>query len=211
MPKMTVSGMAPRKRHWASFSLVEMLVVMTIIAILAALTLAAGSAVWQKAARSRTASEVQAMSTALEGYKTDNGLYPPSDGTVLLTNTPYLSLDGTSSAYKTNSQILYQALSGQTNYNDTHVAGVKSYMSFKISQLGNYNATAGTTGAGSTYIRDAWNYSYGYSTGTLPGAATTNYPYNGGGFFDLWSTGGLLTAKVTANNSLTNAWISNFQ
>jgi prepilin-type N-terminal cleavage/methylation domain-containing protein len=211
MPEMTASSMAPRKERLASFTLIELLTVMAIIAILAALTLAAGSGVWQKAARSRAAGEIQAISTALESYKTDNGIYPPSDGTLLLTNSAAASyfsttLDGTSTAYQTNSQILYQALSGQTNYNDTPVAGSKSYMAFKIGQLGNNSAAAGTTGAGSTYIRDPWNYSYGYSTGTTNNAPTPSYPYNGSGFFDLWSTGGLLKASVN-----TNAWINNWQ
>jgi hypothetical protein len=157
--------------------------------------------VWQKAARSRAASEIQAMSTALESYKTDNGIYPPSDG-VLITNS-YATYDGSMANYQTNSQILYQALSGQTNYQDAPVAGAKAYMSFKVAQLGNNSAAAGTTGSGSTYVRDPWNYSYGYSTATNASGVT---PYNGTGFFDLWSTGGLLVAKVN-----TNAWISNWQ
>jgi hypothetical protein len=80
-------------------------------------------------------------------------------------------------------------------------------MSFKVNQLGNATAAAGTAGAGSTYIRDPWGYSYGYSTGN----STTSYPYNGTGFFDLWSTGGITVAKMTATPSLTNTWISNWQ
>jgi prepilin-type N-terminal cleavage/methylation domain-containing protein len=207
MPEMTALCLLLRRKRLASFTLIELLTVMAIIAILAALVLAAGQGVWNKAARSRASGEIQAMSTALESYKTDNGIYPSSDGTQLLTNTPYSAYDGTSSNYQTNSQILYQALSGQTNFNDVHAAGVKSYMPFKISQLGNYNAAAGTTGSGSTYIKDPWGYSYGYSTGN----GTTSYPYNGSNFFDLWSTGGVLQAQVSATASLTNAWISNWQ
>ena len=78
-------------------------------------------------------------------------------------------------------------------------SGAKSYVQFKDNQVANQ---AGPF----SYVHDPYNYSYGYSTGTPPGAATTNYPYNGGGFFDLWSTGGKLS---TAPN--TNAWISNWQ
>jgi prepilin-type N-terminal cleavage/methylation domain-containing protein len=206
MPKMTVSSMVSRKSRLASFTLVELLVVMAIIAILCALVLMAASGVWTKAARNRAASEIQAMSTALESYKTDNGIYPPSDG-VLLTNSPYSAYDGSQINYQTNSQILYLALSGQTNFTDTPAAGTKAYMSFKANQVGNPTGASG----GGSYVKDPWNYSYGYSTGSAPSAATTNYPYNGGGFFDLWSTGGLLAAKVAATPSLTNAWISNWQ
>jgi len=213
MPKMTASSMVVRKDRLASFTLIELLTVMAIILILAALLLMAGSGVMKKAARSRASAEIQAMSAALEGYKADNGYYPPSDGTLLLTNSTYSysSLDGTGTAYQTNSQILYRALSGQTNFNDVHVLGAKSYMPFKINQLGNYTAAAGTTGSGSTYIKDPWGYSYAYSTGTLSGAATTNYPYNGSGFFDLWSTGGVSAAQASATPSLTNAWLNNWQ
>jgi len=179
----------------ASFTLIELLTVMAIIAILAALILYAGSGVMTKAMRSRAASEVQAMSTALESYKTDNGIYPAASN--LLTNT-YKANDGSQSGglYQLSSQILYTNLSGQAYYTATPVAGVKSYMSFKANQVGN------PTVSGQTYIKDPWGYSYGYSTGD----GTANYPYNGNNFFDLWSTGGLLSAKAN-----TNAWISNWQ
>jgi prepilin-type N-terminal cleavage/methylation domain-containing protein len=209
MPKMTALSMVPRKNRVASFTLIELLAVMAIIAILAGLTLAAANGVWTKAARSRAASEIQAMSAALESYKIDNGIYPYTNAatssgmsTTLLTNsvaTPYLSttLDGTGTEYQKNSQVLYQALSGQTNFNDTPAAGAKVYMAFKRNQVGD--------AAGGSYVKDPWGYSYGYSIGSIVGA-TTNAPYNGSGFFDLWSTGGLLTAKAN-----TNAWISNWQ
>jgi type II secretory pathway pseudopilin PulG len=175
---------------------------MAIILILAGLLLSAGSGVMNKAKRSRASSEIQAMSTALEGYKTDNGIYPPTANT-LLTNT-YTANDGSTvgGLYQITSQLLYQALSGQTNFMDTPVAGVKSYMQFKANQIGNNTAAAGTTGSGSSYVRDPWNYSYGYSTATN----STATPYNGAGFFDLWSTAGYLHA-----NSNTNAWLSNWQ
>ncbi len=213
MTRTTVSRMVPRKHYWASFTLIEMLTVIAIIAILAALTLAAGSAVMNKAARSRAASEIQAMSTALEGYKTDNGIYPVGNtagATVSkLTGPPAGSypVDPTSSDYQVSSEALFQALSGMTNYaTDTPVAGTKTYMSFKGNQVGNP--------AGPSYIKDPWNYSYGYSTGspsTPPNPASDPAPYNGAGFFDLWSTGGVTAGKIATTPSLTNTWLSNWQ
>jgi len=206
MAEMTASSRQPRRGGAESFTLIELLLTMAIIAILMGLTFAAVTALYSRASRSRASSEIQAMSAALEGYKTDNGIYPPSDGSLLLTNTPYANFDGTSVNYQTNSQILYQALSGQTNFSDVHAAGVKTYMNFKANQLGNLNST-GAWGAGSTYVQDPWTYSYAYSTGpSVSTVGATNSPYNGPGFFDLWSTGGLLAAKVN-----TNAWISNWQ
>jgi hypothetical protein len=48
--------------------------------------------------------------------------------------------------------------------------------------------------------------SYGYSTS----AGTTNAPYSGSGFYDLWSTGGVTQGQLFSKPSLTNAWISNW-
>jgi type II secretory pathway pseudopilin PulG len=184
--------------------LIELLVVMAIIAILAALVLAAGNGVMQKGMRSRASAEIQAMGTANEGYKTDNGIYPQSDGG-LTTNSPYTIDTGTTTGgeYQINSGLLYQALSGQTNFTLTPTAGIKVYMSFKANQVT-------TPASGNTYIKDPWNASYGYSTGSTNGAATSYPPYNGSGFFDLWSTAGVTQAKLSASPSLTNAWISNW-
>jgi len=199
------------KSRLNSFTLVELLVVMAIIGILVAITLAAASGVMAAAARARAHGEIQAMTAGLESYKSDNGAFPQSTYTaVLLTNSstsPYGSattgMDGSSTAYMNSSETLYLALSGQTNFLDTPVAGTKVYMSFKVSQIGNPSAPSGTAvGAGSSYIQDPWTYSYGYSTGT-----TASYPYNGNGFFDLWSTAGLLAPAAT--NSA--AWIANWQ
>jgi prepilin-type N-terminal cleavage/methylation domain-containing protein len=189
-----------------SFTLVELLIVMFIISILAALSLAAGTALWNKASRSRASAEIQAMSSAMEGYKADNGIYPQSDG-VLTTNSPYTAYDGTVSGdeYQTNSTLLYIALSGQTNYLTPPAAGTKVYMQFRVNQIANNSTTSGFS-----YIHDPWNASYAYSTGTPVGGPTTNFPYNGSGFFDLWSTAGVTSAKYSGNNSLTNAWISNW-
>jgi type II secretory pathway pseudopilin PulG len=64
------------RRPQDSFTLVELLTVILIIMILASLTLAAANSVMGQAARSRARSEIQALSTALESYKTDNGIYP---------------------------------------------------------------------------------------------------------------------------------------
>jgi prepilin-type N-terminal cleavage/methylation domain-containing protein len=198
---------ARRPKPSDSFSLVELLVVMAIIAILASLILAAGTAVINKGLRSRTSAEIQAMSTAAEGYKTDNGIYPQGDG-ILLTNsagTPYsdTTYDGTSTEYQTNSTLLYIALSAQTNFATPPAAGTKVYMSFKVNQVGNPSGSY-------SYIMDPWTKSYGYSTGTPIGSGSPSYPYTGNGFFDLWSTAGVTTAQVSSKPALTNTWLGNW-
>ena len=202
MPVSKQTGRCPKQSD--SFTLVELLVVMTIIAILTALVLNAAIGLMNKAARSRASAEIQAMSAAAESYKADNGIYPQSDG-VLTTNSPYTVDTGTTSGgeYQINSALLFQALSGQTNFTATPAPGIKVYMSFKANQLT-------TPGNNITYIKDPWNASYAYSTGTTNGAPTPAYPYNGTGFFDLWSSAGVTSAKLSVTPSLTNAWISNW-
>ena len=184
-----------------SFSLVELLVVMAIIAILAALTLGAATGVMQHAARERALSEIAAMRTGLDSYKIDNGGYPVSEGVLLLTNT-YASSDGSGNAYQTNAEILYQALSGKVHSTDTTLTG-KAYINFRSNQTGSVSA--------GSYVIDPWSLAYGYSSGTTNNAPSPSYPYNGSGSYDLWSTGGKTLAKWTTTPSLTNAWITSWQ
>lgn len=203
---MTALIMVPRKNRRAAFTLVELLTVVAIIAVLAALTLSAGSAVMNKAARNRAASEIQAMSGGLEAYKTDNGIYPAASN---LVTTTYTGNDGslTAGLYQLSSRILYKALASKIAYTDVALSTVSpatgtAYTSFKLTQIGSPTANS--------YMKDPWNYSYGYSTGDANTPQNTP-PYNGTGFFDLWSTGGLLKAKVIANPALVSAWVSNWQ
>jgi len=182
-----------RRKH-SSFTLMELLTVIAIIAILAGLILWAGTGVMAAGLRSRASSEIQGMSSALEGYKVDNGIYPADLNLVGPTNSSYPTdptASGSGANYQASSETLYQALSGQTNFNAA-TAGNKVYFTFKSSQVGN------PSGPSYTYVRDPFGFSYGYS----PGNGSNDVPYNGAGFFDLWSTGGSTTN--------TNSWISNW-
>ncbi len=67
------------------FTLVELLVVITVIAILAALTLQTSGYIQEKAASSRATAEITALESALESYKIDNGTYPVGDGSATST------------------------------------------------------------------------------------------------------------------------------
>ena len=65
----------------AAFTILELLIVISIIIVLAGLILATSGYVQKKGARSRTEAEIAAMSAALENYKADNGIYPTSPET----------------------------------------------------------------------------------------------------------------------------------
>lgn len=58
------------------FTLIEILIVISIIAILASLVLSAAGFVQKKGARNRAEAEIAAIGAALESYKADNGDYP---------------------------------------------------------------------------------------------------------------------------------------
>ena len=70
-----------------AFTIIELLVVISIIIILAGLILSTVGYVQKKGARSRAEAEIAAMSAALESYKADNGVYPRDSHTDLLNST----------------------------------------------------------------------------------------------------------------------------
>lgn len=77
MKSRSVSFPAPGRR---AFTLIELLTVIAIIAILAALLLQTAGFVQEKAGNSRAKSEIAALTTSLENYKLDMGSYPTGDG-----------------------------------------------------------------------------------------------------------------------------------
>lgn len=87
-----------------------MLTVMAIIAVIASLVVAVSGLVQSKAARSRAEGEIAAMSTAIESYKSDNGIYPQTKDTDEL--DPRKDANPTSKKYQEASIDLYKELSG---------------------------------------------------------------------------------------------------
>src|SRR6184192_3861885 len=73
MTKMVREGTRAIPR---AFTIIELLVVISIIIILAGLILSTVGYVQKKGARSRAEAEIAAMSAALESYKADTGIYP---------------------------------------------------------------------------------------------------------------------------------------
>lgn len=160
---------------------------MAIILVLAGLILATSGYVHTKGARSRAEAEIAAISAALENYKADNGVYANAISVNARTQ-------GVPTQYQTASALLYQGLTGDTTGDGLPDNGAKSYMTFKINQLGGSGAT--------TFVRDSFGNSYGYSTvyGTDPMKG-----YNP--TFDLWSSGGTSDANNPPNQA---QWIKNW-
>ncbi|PTX94851.1 hypothetical protein DB346_22065 [Verrucomicrobia bacterium LW23] len=172
-----------RRTAIAGFTLMELMVVISIIVVLMGLTLMGARTVDTTARRNRAQSEVAALSTALENYKIDNGTYPvPASGSM-----PNATTAGDPISYITSAELLFTALSGRANFDTEPVAGVKSYYPFKKN-----NVKAGPTSP----VVDPWGNAYGYNS--------VDPAYNVG-FFDLWTTCGAneLTKK--------SQWIGNFK
>jgi type II secretory pathway pseudopilin PulG len=172
------------------YTIVELLIVMTIILVLVGLILATSGYVHNKGARSRAEAEIAAMSAALENYKADNGVYP-ADISVNARN------QGNPTQYQTASTTLYQKLIGDINGDGQPDTGASAYMTFKPNQLGGSGATQ--------FIKDPFSNSYGYSTiyGT---DATKGYNPT----FDLWSTSNLTTNPPPTNDTITPRWVKNW-
>lgn len=62
----------------SGFTIVELLIVIVVIAILAAITIVAYNGIQERSRMSRRASDVAAIRKALELYKADKGVYPPT-------------------------------------------------------------------------------------------------------------------------------------
>ena len=166
-------------RSEASFTVIELLLVIAIIIILAGLILSTVGYVQKKGARSRAEAEIAAMSAALESYKADNGIYP-RDATATDTLDPAATIN--SANYASASLYLYKQLSGDTSANRQPAAGAKTYFAFNPNQLSPTDQTQSVTS-----VRDPFGNSYGYSTAKAanPSGTIGNNPT-----FDLWSTAG---------------------
>jgi general secretion pathway protein G len=99
-----------RTKRQAAFTLVELLTVIAIIAVLAALTVGGAKFALRKSAENRAKAEIHALEAALGDYKADNGFYP---------------LQSTYPPPAGSSTIIYNAL----------VGGGRKYFNFKPDEL----------------------------------------------------------------------------
>jgi type II secretory pathway pseudopilin PulG len=181
-------------RAGGAFTILEVLVVMTIIIVLAGLILVTSGYVQKKGARSRAEAEIAAMSTALESYKADTGMYPTNNDTNNLNPADASPFD-----YQNACRYLYTQVSGDSDGDPTTstATDTKNYM---VSALRPNMLIPNPLGT-NTYIRDPFGNSYGYSTAKAsnPGGSIGYNPT-----FDLWST-------ANANPpSDQNQWIKNW-
>ena len=190
----TIAGETPATT--GAFTLIELLVVIAIIIILAGLILSTAGYVQRKGARARAETEIAAMSSALESYKADNGIYPTDASTTE-------QLDSTTSFdpsnYQSASLYLYKQLSGDATGN--RQPSGKSYFAFKPNMLSPADQTQNVQ-----YIRDPFGNSYGYST-KMAVSGTGGYNPT----FDLWSTAGVAPSPTpTPPATQQDLWLKNW-
>jgi prepilin-type N-terminal cleavage/methylation domain-containing protein len=130
-----------QRRKLTAFSLVELLVVISIIAILSALTIGTAGYMLTEAGKKRAKGEIASMESALERYKIDNGAYPVAANTLGANGYSGTPLLTSASILLTN---LWQYSPGK-------------YMEFNRNMI----ATNGST----PYARDPFGNNYGFASG----------------------------------------------
>ena len=155
----TLNPLTPR-RSSVAFTLVEILAVITIIGILAGLTLGAAGAIRRHGATSTAKAEVVALQAACDRFYADNNSYPTNSGV-----NPSSSFAPT--AYTGAGQALFTNLVGSTTLSAAPTT--KRYLEPKPAMV----YTNGTP----NYFVDPWGYAYGYNSDG------TNAPL-------IWSTAG---------------------
>ena len=155
------------ERSRAAFTLIELLAVITIIGILAGLTLGAAGAVRRHGATSTAKAEVAALQAACDRFYADNNSYPNNSAV-----NPSSSFAPT--AYTAAGQTLFTNLVGSATLSVAPTT--KRYFEPKP-------AMAYTNGS-PNYLIDPWGYAYGYNSDG------TNAPL-------IWSTAGQTTASGT--------------
>jgi len=176
-----------RLRLIRSFTLIELMAVVAVIAILAGLVLGGAGAVRQRAARGQAKAEIASIEAGLSRYQMDFGSYPISSGiTPSGTNYP-----ASPSAYTTAGQALFTNLWGAATYGATTTTR-RQYLNVKPSMVNT---------SGVNYFIDPWGYAYGYywsGTNSLFGGAVP----------DVWSTGGQNGTGTQTNRA---KWITSWE
>jgi prepilin-type N-terminal cleavage/methylation domain-containing protein len=167
-----------------AFTLVELLAVITIIGILAGLTLGAAGAVRRHGATSTAKAEVAALQAACDRYFADNNSYPTTNSMPDPSASASSSSDvnpSTSTKYSSAGKALFNPLFGTNQYNLP--PSTKRYFEPKPAMV------SSATNANPWFI-DPWGYAYGYNSDG------TNAPL-------IWSTAGTTKGE-------TNKWITSW-
>jgi len=107
----------------SAFTLIEMIVVIGVIAVLAAMVFPIAGAANKKAKLTRAKAELVVVETAIEGYKTKLGYYPPDNSPNWGLNQLYFELLGTTNIGG-GGAVVYQTLDGSAKISQSSLASV---------------------------------------------------------------------------------------
>jgi len=97
-----------------AFTLIELLTVISIIAVLAALTFPVLKGIKRRQYLNNAQAEMAQLETAIDRYKAAYGFYPPDNTTNVLVNQLYFELLGTTIVTNSSGQVAYQSLDDPT-------------------------------------------------------------------------------------------------
>ena len=126
---MNVFPLRPPWRHHAGFTLVEIMIVVVIIGLLAALAIPSIQRVQRRSQNTRFVSDLRVFTQAFETYALQNGAWPPNVG-------PGLVPAGLSGALQENVWITETVVGGNWNY-DRNINGVSVAVSCSGSGIDN--------------------------------------------------------------------------
>jgi len=216
------SQMSPRGRASQGFTLLELMIVITVIAILAGLTLQAFTYAQQSSARNRTLAALTQIKSSLEQYKEKYGEYPaPTQAAQSVTT----NLGGLQNVNYGTAKMLYQAITGDGNdalnlpqgsasTPSTGNPTVTDIQSGITQNLPKTMILAFSIGQANTYILvDGFSHPFQYQKAAVDGNgnATTINPN-----YDLWSYAQSTTAGTTDLTNVqtkmqnSNSWIKNW-
>lgn len=200
--------------------MVEMMLVMAIIVILAALVAGVSGYAQRRGYRARADGEIQMLMSACENYRIDNGTYPrhiPSSGASdtdqLQPTVHFLPKTADNALYTQASLFLYKELTGERTPNGTGVtynvpdAGTKRYTKDMDPRILKVSRNPVTKAILVAYcFQDPFGNPYGYSTAAVATEQNFQLALKQGtaiarptgaalpgfniGSFDLWSTSG---------------------
>ena len=189
-----------------AFTLVELLTVISIIALLAAFTVAVLGGAKKSATLNHAKAELAQLETAIDSYKQDHGFYPPSNANNnYLVNQLYYELEGTTN----NTSTSFQTLDASSTIPTATVSGTfgvggfmncakgsgeesvpaKNYLiGLPSSQIGSYNSGVASVlvtsvgGSDQNYLNSL--QAMGFSGN--PWRYNSSNPTNNPGAYDLW-------------------------
>lgn len=168
-------------RPSGSFTLIELMVVVSLIGLLAGILLAAAGGVRNQAARNQAKTEIAALEASLSRFQMDNGFFPGH-------TTAIPTINQTPTTYQAGSQTLFTNLMARSTLSSTPTAGLRAYLEPKAGSV--------ATNASPNYFIDPWGYAYGYHWD----ATNLTSPF-GKSSPDIWSTGGQSGTSTQTNRS----------